>query len=203
MYQFCYQACINKHCFYPCCIHAAVQILFVPERQHWVATAYRDGEVHIYDSCFPGYLCPSTEEQLVRLYRPAVRDGTLMVTANSIQQQEGSTDCGVFSVAAAYHCAMGDDFGGVTFEQSAMRRHLLECFERRQLSAFPLALGAVNRNPEKHLFVHVYCICQLPESYDSNMVQCDKCSSWYHFKCMNLCSDSSVSDTWYCSTCIN
>ena len=32
--------------------------------------------------------------------------------------QEGSTDCGVFSVAAAYHCVMGDDFGGVTFEQS-------------------------------------------------------------------------------------
>ena len=99
-----------------------------------------------------------------------------MVTANSIQQQEGSTDCGVFSVAAANHCAMGDDFGGVTIEQNGMRRHLLECFERRQLSTFPIALGAVNRNPAKHLFVHVYCVCQLPESYDSNMIQCDKCS---------------------------
>ena len=22
-------------------------------------------------------------------------------------------------------------------------------------------------------------------------------------KCMNLCSDSSIPDTWYCSTCIN
>ena len=53
-----------------------------------------------------------------------MRDGTLMVTANSIQQQEGSTDCGFFNVAAAYHCAMGDDFGGVTFKQSAMWRHL-------------------------------------------------------------------------------
>ena len=50
-------------------------------------------------------------EQLVRLYRPAVRNSTLMVTANSIQQQEGSTACGVFSIAAAYHCAMGGDFG--------------------------------------------------------------------------------------------
>ena len=49
-------------------------------------------------------------------------------------------------------------------------------FERRQLSAFPIALGAVNKNPAKHLFVHVFCVCQLPESYDSNMIQCDKCS---------------------------
>ena len=74
-------------------------------------------------------------------------------------------------------------------------------FERRQLSAFPIALGAVNKNPAKHLFVHVFCVCQLPESYDSNMIQCDKCSLWYHFKCMNLHSDSTVPDTWYCSTC--
>ena len=41
-------------------------------------------------------------EQLVRFYRPAVRECTLMVIANSIQQQEGSIDCGVFSVAATY-----------------------------------------------------------------------------------------------------
>ena len=81
------------------------------------------------------------------------------------------------------------------------KRHLLECFERRQLSAFPIALGVVNRNPTKPLFVHVFCVCQLPESYDSNMIQCDKRSLWYHFKCMNLRSDSTVPDTWYCSTC--
>ena len=106
-----------------------------------MATAYHDGEVHIYDSCFPGHLCLSTEEQLVRLDRPAVREGELMVIANSIQHQEGSTDCGVFSVVAAYHCAMGDDFGGVTFEQNAMRKHLLEYFEHRQISAFHIALN--------------------------------------------------------------
>ena len=46
-----------------------------------------------------------------------------------------------------------------------------QCFERRQLSAFPIALSVVNRNPAKHLFVHVFCVCQLPESYDSNMIQ--------------------------------
>ena len=48
---------------------------------------------------------------------------------------------------AAYHCAMGDDFGGVTFEQSAMRRHLIECFERRQLFRFPLSPWCYEQEP--------------------------------------------------------
>ena len=50
------------------------------------------------------------EEKLVRLYRPVVRNGTLMATPNSIQQQQPALTV-VSSVAAAYHCAMGDDFG--------------------------------------------------------------------------------------------
>ena len=33
------------------------------------------------------------------------------------------------------------------------------------IHAFPIALGPVNRNPAKQLFVHVHCICQLPEYY--------------------------------------
>ena len=50
-----------------------------------------------------------------------------MVTANSIQQQEGSTECRVFSIAAAYHCAMGDAFRAAIFQKNAMWRRLLEC----------------------------------------------------------------------------
>ncbi len=59
--------------------HSAVQILFVPERHHWVATAYRDGEVLLYDSLFPGKLMPSTEDQLVQVYQPAIRGDVLKV----------------------------------------------------------------------------------------------------------------------------
>ena len=93
----------------------------------------------------------------MRLYRPAVRDNCLMVTAVSFQQQEGDADCGLFSIAAAYHSAVGDDFRGLTFSQNDMRQHLVECFERKQLSAFPQTSGTVTRNTRKHLFVHIHC----------------------------------------------
>ncbi len=46
--------------------HVAVQILFVPERKHWIATSYRDGEVLLYNDLFSGSLTASTEEQLVQ-----------------------------------------------------------------------------------------------------------------------------------------
>ena len=91
----------------------------------WIATAYHHRQVYIYDSLFTGSLTPSTEEQLVRLYRPAmrnncqpaVRNNCLMVTAVSVQQQEGGVDCGLFNIAAAYHSAVSGDFRGLTFSQ--------------------------------------------------------------------------------------
>ena len=122
----------------------------------------------------------------MRLYQPAVRDNLLMVTAVSTQQQEGTTDCGLFSIAAAYHAAVGDNLKGITFNQAAMREHLMECLERKELSLFPTTCAATTRCPEKHLFVHMYCVCHLPESYDTNMIQCDQCGSWFHLKCMGL-----------------
>ena len=88
---------------------AAVQIFFVPERAHWVATSYLHGEVLLYDSLFNGKLSASLEEQIVRVYRPAVADGGLLVTAVPVQQQTGGTDCGLFSIAFSYHAAIGDD----------------------------------------------------------------------------------------------
>ena len=132
----------------------------------------------------------------MRLYRPAVRDNCLMVTAVSVQQQEGDADCGLFSIAAAYHSAVGDDFRGLTFSQNDMRQHLVECFERKQLSAFPQTSGTVTRNTRKHLFVHIHCECQLPDSYDSKMIECDRCNHWFHFKCVKL--HKQVPETWYC-----
>jgi len=72
-----------------------------------------------------------------------------MVTAVSVQQQEGGVDCGLFSIAAAYHSAVGDDFHRLSFSQNDMCQHLVECFGRRQLSAFPQTSGAVTRNARK------------------------------------------------------
>ncbi len=116
----------------------AVQIHYVKEWLHWVATSYRDGQVKLYDSLFNGKLSPSLEVQLIQLYRPAIRDGGLLVTAESVQQQSGGTDCGAFGIAFAYYAAQGKDVSKLEMKQEDLREHIRLCFERQELPHFPL-----------------------------------------------------------------
>lgn len=175
-----------------------MQILHVVERDHWVCTSYRDGTVRLYDSVSTSSLTPSLEKQMAQLYRPAIRDGLIVVTVVPVQQQSGGTDCGVYSIAAAYNAALGENLSQVTYNPDKMRAHLEQCFEKEELSPFPPANKPVRRCKPKHLFIHVYCVCRLPESYDSKMIECEECERWFHFKCMELKSEP---DTWVCPEC--
>ena len=80
-----------------------------------------------------------------------------------------------------------------------MRSHLEQCFETEELSAFPPSPRPIRKSRLKHLSIQVYCDCQRPECYD-DMIECDGCTKWFHFKCVGLCSDS-ITDDWMCSTC--
>ena len=102
-----------------------MQILFVTERQHWVATHYHNGEVNLYVSLSNGRLSPSLQEQLVQIYKPAIKKGGLLVTVMPVQQQTGSTDCGLFSIAYAYHAACGDNLARMVLDQTQIGSHLL------------------------------------------------------------------------------
>ena len=104
---------------------AAIQIRFVSECHHWVATSYDDGEVKQYDSLFQGKLTPSLEHQIAQLYSCAAQNGMIKVKAVPMQQQTGSTDCGLFSIAAAVHVALGDSMADTSFAQEKLRDHLI------------------------------------------------------------------------------
>ena len=162
-------------------------------------SSYTNGEVSVCDSLSDGSLSDSLSVQLVELYRPAIQNGMLMVTLLPVQQQEGTQDCGLFCIANAYSVAMGKNPRNIDYNQSTMRSHLEECFEKEELSLFPPSPVPVKRSRLRHLFVKVYCFCKRPESYD-DMVECEGCSTWFHFKCVGLCSSSNT-DNWKCSTC--
>ena len=193
------QTCLPTNritCFQP----TAVQILFEQERKHWIMTSLQDGEVRLYNSCFHGHkLSASIEEQLVRIYKTSVTDRVLPVTVIPVQQQTGSVDCGVFSIAFAYHAALGENVGRITFAQQEMRQHLVQCFYARKLTPFPKESKKMHRCRKRHLFIPLYCTCGFPESYDSDMISCDGCGQWFHYRCMHI--KTPPPDTWFCSHC--
>ena len=171
------------------CLHVAVHILHVVEQDHWVATSCRGGIVRLYDSVFSDSLTPSLQKQMAEIYRPMVKDGMIQVTAVAVQQQVENTDSGVYSITPACYDALRKNLSEVTYNTNDMRVHLEHCFEKEELTPFPRAIIPVRRCSEKHLFIKVYCMCGLPESYDSHMIECEECQKWFHFKCMNITAD--------------
>ena len=70
-------------------------------------------------------------------------NGNLLVAVVPVQQQTGSTECGVMAIVNAYHAMCGDDLAIVTFsEELDMRKHLSLCSEKNRFSRFPLSLHA-------------------------------------------------------------
>ena len=78
----------------------------------------------------------------------------------------------------------------IDYNQSTMQSHLEECFEKEKLSPFPPSSVPVKK---RRLRYRDYCFCKGPESYD-DMIECEDCSTWFHFKCVGLCSRSNTAN---------
>ncbi len=92
--------------------------------------------VRLYDSYVSTVLTKSLKVQLKQVYQLASKDSSLIVTQLQMQQVN-LTDCGVLSIAYAYHLALGDEPSALNFHYKELRRHLVECFEKELLSPFP------------------------------------------------------------------
>ena len=90
-----------------------------------MVTTYLNGKVSLYDSKFTGKLPRSLEEQICKVYQNVVVDDNLLVAVVAVQQQTGSSECGVMAIANGYHAIRGDDPSQISFvEDSEMRKHL-------------------------------------------------------------------------------
>ena len=187
---------------FPFPLYTGIQIHFSNDN-HWTTSSYVDECVHSCDSLSSG-LSANVEEQLARIYGrldKSEEDRGLTLHHVPVQQQSGNTDCGVFAVAFAYHAAIGDAIERITFDQGQMRNHLLRCFEEKKLSRFPHKL-ICSRGKFKFQFIALHCYdhCKLPESYD-NLIGCDSCDQWYHYKCNSIVSSALLPTAWFCKNC--
>ena len=99
---------------------------------HWIiATTLGDtiGSPEVFDSLYESLDVP-TQNLLCSLNRSAVK-------INNGPKQLGGKDCGLYAIATATLLASGENPGSVTYNQQAMREHLIQCFETFKLTPFP------------------------------------------------------------------
>ena len=87
------------------------------------------------------------------------KEPELVVSVPHVQQQQGNTDCGLFAIAFILHVALGDDLESIIFNQSQMHPHLLKCFQKKKLEAFPHEKVATIHMKEFYFPYRLYCTC--------------------------------------------
>ncbi len=63
--------------------------------------------------------------------------GKTVTNIGRVQQQQGSTDCGLFAIAFAEAMLRGVDVRKLKLDQSRMREHLVQCFGENKIKPFP------------------------------------------------------------------
>ena len=89
-----------------------------------------------------------------------------------------------------------------TLKESNLRAHLVKCFEQQKLTRFPRTTKlTVTRPPAQNIAIVIYCHCRRPDSYDEDMIQCDGCGLWLHYKCAKIIK--APEGDWFCLSCIS
>ena len=182
-----------------------VQILH-DDQGHWfavssVGTAHP--QINVLDSLYSS-VSSSAKLQISALLFTTHKQITL--SFRDVQRQVGSSDCGLFAIAFATAIAFGLDPGGILFDQQKLRQHLLDCFEKRGMTMFPIRRPRRAAGRVKHIdTIPVFCICRLPKYTNSNWVQCSKCKEWFHSgTCVSVPEEllKSRKSPWFCKKCI-
>ena len=136
--------CLSQTTFESVALHSqdgAVVQIHHTRGNHWVVSAFMDGEVLVYDSLYRN-IAPDLVKQLKEVYKDHLQtDGEtekLRVIMPSLNPQKGGEDCGVFTAAYAYELCCGRDPALLHFDQKQMRKHLKLCFQKEEISRFPI-----------------------------------------------------------------
>ena len=124
----------------------------------------------------------------------------------NVQMQAGGNDCGIFAIAFTTALVFAEQPVCFSFNQPEMRKHLHECFIKRQMSMFPVKRSRHSQVSAKRTEeVPVYCKCRMPELPGLQWIQCSKCGGWYHVEtCVRVPKKQLRVNhcPWYCHQCL-
>lgn len=106
---------------------------------HWIAVSSMNSSDRTVNVCNSLYntLDGDTKDIIYSLFQ-SVQPHPIKLKVVPSQKQEGGRDCGLFSIASITALAFGLDPTTITFDQAAMRQHLVQCMEKHTLVPFPI-----------------------------------------------------------------
>lgn len=160
---------------------------------HWLAIANKfcnTDEIDVYDSLLnsvvPDNISISSDVIIQAAAILCTKNPTMICNVRKFGQQKGSTDCGLFAIAAVVSICFGVDPSCVLFEKSKMRNHLITRLEKGSFEQFPSVLIDVEELVIKRIPVTLYCNCRLPDNGEEKMARCDSCKIWFHKSCQKI-----------------
>lgn len=185
-----------------------VQIIFI-DPGHWARLSNKFcelGEVELFDSMLsaPSEDCPITKQACCITKSQNTTESSLTINVIGVQTQIGGADCGLFSISMAFDLCCGIDPFTQRVDQDQMRTHLLQCFEKEEITSFPKVQrkGLVTmRRVVNSITVELYCICRGPDF--PRMACCDSCHAWFHKDCLNIPKEVFEDEEipWKCPDC--
>ena len=74
----------------------------------------------------------------------------------------------------------------------------------RALRSFPtkkLAKIIIRRKSTRVISYKLYCYCFMPDTYETDMIQCGKCVRWFHFTSVGIEYKHAIPKVWKCPKC--
>ena len=173
-------------------------------KHHWVTVSNincNDEEIHVYD-CVSGSPTSSLLNQIASIV--CTPKDIIKLTYVDVQMQQGCDDCGLFAIAFATSLARGEQPGSFFYQQKVMRKHLVDCLEKQNITAFPIQKIRRHGSKVRHSAnIPIHCVCRLPKLEGIKMIECSYCGTWYHIDlCVSVSADSQQPHTkWACVRC--
>ena len=114
------------------CSYKTIQIIH-NNAHYWILLSSFNGDVKNFDSLNTD---PTTEtlQQMQQLFSP---DDTFpQYQLSPCHKQVGTTDCGVFSIAYSTDIIFGNNLSEIVYDQSKLRQHLVNFFDKGTLTTF-------------------------------------------------------------------
>ena len=179
-----------------------VQVLHINEN-HWITVSNigcLPNYINIFDSLPHTGLSAQARIQISCLL--STKEAIITSAYQCVQQQHGTQDCGLFSLAFATSLCFGENPAEIIYIQNQFRPHLLNCLTVGKMTPFPSQKRKRKLKAPRFIdTIEVFCICRQPER--GPMIECLVCTEWFHKDCVQASDEAwtHMSYNWICPNC--